>query len=255
MPPEILARGPLALEAYRTALAEGRTFDKRVPIMLIGQDRSGKTSLKNSLMGKPFNPDEDSTVGIKVDPSHFKVSTEVWKAGEKNQDTNSETPISYEHHAARLTVQHLRQKESMSKESDPEFTQDFTSDVVPNESSEDSTKRDVNDSISASSTSVVANAAILGDDKVSEVSKDSRSSETSHVKTSSDPNPSIDSIPGIPDDVATLIEMLLREVDKVEDKEDLYSVLWDFGGQSVYYATHPLFLSPRAIYLLVNDLS
>jgi len=52
-----------------------------------------------------------------------------------------------------------------------------------------------------------------------------------------------------------LIEMLLREVDKVEDKEDLYSVLWDFGGQSVYYATHPLFLSPRAIYLLVNDLS
>ena len=35
----------------------------------------------------------------------------------------------------------------------------------------------------------------------------------------------------------------------------MYSVLWDFGGQSVYYTTHPLFLTPRAIYLLVNNLS
>ena len=49
--------------------------------------------------------------------------------------------------------------------------------------------------------------------------------------------------------------MLLQEGDEVGDKEDLYSVLWDFGGQAVYYATHPLFLTPRAIYLLVNDLS
>jgi len=37
------------LEVYNKALTEWRTFDRRVPIMLIGQDRSGKTSLKNSL--------------------------------------------------------------------------------------------------------------------------------------------------------------------------------------------------------------
>lgn len=40
-----------------------------------------------------------------------------------------------------------------------------------------------------------------------------------------------------------------------EDEKDIYSVLWDFGGQSVYYVTHPLFLTPRAVYLLVYDLS
>lgn len=49
VPPEILSRRSLALEVYNKALTEWRTFDKRVPIMLIGQDRSGKTSLKNSL--------------------------------------------------------------------------------------------------------------------------------------------------------------------------------------------------------------
>ena len=103
MPPEILARGSLALRAYNNALSEGKTFVKRVPIMLIGQDRTGKTSLKKSLRGLVFNPDEDSTVGIDVDPSHFKVSTEVWKAGKTDQQS-SVAAISYEHHAAQLIV-------------------------------------------------------------------------------------------------------------------------------------------------------
>ncbi|XP_020611816.1 cyclic GMP-binding protein C-like [Orbicella faveolata] len=255
VPPEILARGPLALEAYNKALAEGRTCDKRVPIMLIGQDRSGKTSLKNSLRGKPFNSDEDSTVGIKVDPSHFKVSTEIWKAGEKNQETNSETSISYEHHVARLTVEHLRQKEGISKECDPERKQDYSSEVLNIERSEASARRDTKDSISFFSASDAPDTTTREPDKLSGVSKDSQSSDTSHVQIFSDPEPSGDSITGIPDDIATLIEVLLREVDKVDDEEDIYSVLWDFGGQSVYYATHPLFLTSKAIYLLVNDLS
>ena len=233
VPPEILARGPLALEAYNKALSEGRTFDKRVPIMLIGQDRSGKTSLKNSLRGKPFNSDEDSTVGIDVDPSHFKVSTEIWKTGEKDHGTTSETSNSYEHHAARLTVQHLRQKENMAKEGDPKFIQDFSSDVVPNEISEDCSKRDIPDSISASSTLVKTNAANVDDVKLSVVSKDSRTSNTSRVQVLSDSELSTDRITGMPDDVASMIEMLLREVDKVEDKEDpIFSVVgfwWTIG--------------------------
>ena len=207
--------------------------------MLIGQDRSGKTSLKNSFMGKPFNSDEDSTVGIDVDPSHFKVSTEVWKVGERNQETNSGTSISYEHQAARLTVQNLFKEESMSNEGDPD----------------DSTERDVNDSITASPSSVVANVATPDDHELSEITNDFRSDETSPLEISSDANSSPDSITRMPGNIASLIEVLLREGDEVDDKEDLYSVLWDFGGQTVYYATHPLFLTPRAIYLLVYDLS
>ena len=41
--------------------------------MLIGQDRAGKTSLKKSLIGLPFDPKENSTQGIEVDPSIFHV--------------------------------------------------------------------------------------------------------------------------------------------------------------------------------------
>ena len=110
VPPEINLRGHLALEAYNRALNEGKTYVKRVPVMLVGQDRSGKTSLKKSLTGKPFNPDEDSTVGIDVDPSYFKVSTEVWKTGQKDQVANAEAAISFEHHTARLVVENLKQE-------------------------------------------------------------------------------------------------------------------------------------------------
>ena len=61
----------MAIRALNKALAGGKTLNKRVPIMLIRQDRSGKTSLKTSLAGQKFNPREDSTVGMDADPSHF----------------------------------------------------------------------------------------------------------------------------------------------------------------------------------------
>ena len=41
--------------------------------MLIGQDRAGKTSLKKSLIGLPFNRKEKSSKGIEVDPSKFQL--------------------------------------------------------------------------------------------------------------------------------------------------------------------------------------
>ena len=70
----------------------------------------------------------------------------------------------------------------------------------------------------------------------------------------------VDAVPElkeVPDKIATLVENLfqLKEAEGAQDKEGLYSVLWDFGGQSVYYAIHPLFFTTRAIYILVNNLS
>ena len=56
------------------------------------------------------------------------------------------------------------------------------------------------------------------------------------------------------EDVAKLVPNHLRD-DREDDKEDIYSILWDFAGQSVYYVTHPLFLTRRAIYFLIYDLS
>ena len=64
---------------YQRALRDGAVSVQRSRILLIGQDRAGKTSLKKSLIGLPFDPKENSTEGIEVDPSIFQVHTDEVK--------------------------------------------------------------------------------------------------------------------------------------------------------------------------------
>jgi len=73
IPLEIRVRGPRAEAAFQKALQNGKVKVYRGRIMFLGQDRAGKTSLKKSLLGMPFNPKEESTVGVEVDPSKCQV--------------------------------------------------------------------------------------------------------------------------------------------------------------------------------------
>ena len=66
----------LAQLAYEWALKDGYVTVNRSRILLIGQDRAGKTSLKKSLLGLPFDSKEQSTEGIEVDPSKCKIDVD-----------------------------------------------------------------------------------------------------------------------------------------------------------------------------------
>ena len=255
VPLEIRVRGRLALRAYKKALSEGRTCIKRVPIMLIGQDRAGKTSLAKSLKGERFNPEEDSTVGIQVDPSYVKVSTEKWKLGEKEEQQNVERACSYQYHAARLIVQNLSKKDSVPKEGSLE------SDQIEHLMQENLNGRSQSeDDISSLSAALVASNT-TSHDSVSNSESDDLPVGSGSVSISMSQDHTISvqqpagNIQTMPDDIASLAKGLLRKGDDSEREEDMYSVLWDFGGQAVYYTIHPLFLTSKAIYLLVNDLS
>ena len=212
-PPEIHLRGPRALEAYYKALEEGKTRVRRIPLMLIGQDRSGKTSLKKSLKGMPFNPHEGSTVGIDVDPSYFKVTTETWKIGEEDQATDEDAKSYFEYNLGREVLKNLRTDENL-----PQTDTEAPSASQRNEVTEDPP------------------AGILGQDASSMHSLDD---PLSPKKTLRD------------------IESLLPDLLVVDDmkSDDIFSVFWDFAGESVYYETHTLFLTSRAIFLLTYDLS
>ena len=79
VPPEIRVQGREAVLAFQNALHHGKVKVYRGRLMMIGQERAGKTSLKKSLVGIPFDPHQDSTVGIEVDPSKFEVEVDQIK--------------------------------------------------------------------------------------------------------------------------------------------------------------------------------
>ena len=242
VPLEILARGPSALEAYNKALADGQTTVRRVPIMLIGQDRAGKTSLKKSLKGICFNPEEDSTVGIEVDPSHFKVTKETWRTGTTDKEENSYAAISFDYHTARCIVDSLSKERRSSKVT-----------IDSDESTE------INDSVvTERPLAVHSTEPALGEEDI-QVSQDLAPNLSRDVNLPPEPKEQNQkdanlSTPHVPEEVAAVTETVLQG-DWGDHTEDIHSTMWDFAGQSVYYVTHPLFLTARAIYCLVYDLS
>ena len=86
VPPYILARGFVAKAAYHRALETGKTSDKRVKILLVGQDRVGKTSVARSLKGEPFRKDESSTEGVQIDKPLKHVGEKPWKNSKQKQE-------------------------------------------------------------------------------------------------------------------------------------------------------------------------
>ena len=74
-----MARGKRALQAYRRALKSGRTYDKRVKVLLIGQDRAGKTSVAKALRGEALQKDELRTDGVQMNEPLKNATEKPWK--------------------------------------------------------------------------------------------------------------------------------------------------------------------------------
>ena len=73
------AEGRRAQQAYEKALRDGYVNVYRRRLILAGQERAGKTSLKKSLLGLPFDHKEQSTEGIEVNASQCQIEVEQVK--------------------------------------------------------------------------------------------------------------------------------------------------------------------------------
>ena len=213
-------------------MKDGREPVIRVPIMIIGQERSGKTSLKNSLKGQLFNPNEESTDGVERDSSHFSVTTEIWRTGETKQGPDSDSAVSFHNRVARVVADNVKAKEA-TEEIPPAQSVRITWGTKDKEAVHVPVVEDVVDV-----------APLQTEGPASELENLPRKvlKEESTVQ------------PELPPLTAKCVAKLLKESKKTAD-ERVYSILWDFGGQSVYYATHPIFLTTKALYVLAYDLS
>ena len=220
VPSEILSRGPLAFQTYNSALKDGKTHIKRIPVMIIGQDRAGKTSLKKSLTGETFSATERSTEGIEKDPSYFKVSTAIWKTGERRKETDYDSKFFFNQYAAKLMIHDLRKEKR-----DPNH---------PGESEDEESPVTMDE----------RNLSFRPSDEPCTSTKPTEEEAMEKMLVSE-----------VSEELATLVANMLLDDQSVDEEEEIYSILWDFGGQSVYYTTHPIFLTEKAIYLLAYDLS
>ena len=109
VPSEIKARGRKAMLAYENALKTGKVKVYRARIMFIGQDRAGKTSLKNSFLGLSFDPKQQSTDGIELDLSKFEVDVDQvsnWKRTDEKQGVSK-----FVHKLVRMVAGKLEREE------------------------------------------------------------------------------------------------------------------------------------------------
>ena len=264
-----MARGSEAIRAYKKALKDGETFDRRVPLMIVGQDRSGKTSLKKSLKGEPFNPNEESTIGIEVDRSLHQITTEEWK--NMSPDENMTVETSYEDHLAMVAVKTLEQQ--LRKETQEEGMSDTAvMHTVPEQSSSQEYQKmrihsneplagHKKERVSLGKTQqsrkgsqkigIHSNKQLAGHKENASQGKESVSlGKTQQSKKGSQNIP-------YPEDSSIVLEKMQKiaaEGGAMKD-DPIDFILWDFAGQSVFYATHLLFMSKIAMYVLTHNLS
>ena len=74
--------------AYEMALRDGYVNVYRGQIKFVGQDRAGKTSLKKTLLGLPFDPKEQSTEVIEVNTTQCEIEiaqVKNWHSTQENK--------------------------------------------------------------------------------------------------------------------------------------------------------------------------
>ena len=116
VPAEIRRRGPEAERAFQEAMKNGKVKVYRGRIMLLGQEGAGKTSLKKSLLGLPFCPKEESTVGVEVDRSKCELwvsEVQNWMPSKRKKGEMSE----FEEELARFIVRDLTESEADDNDS------------------------------------------------------------------------------------------------------------------------------------------
>ncbi|XP_067041884.1 uncharacterized protein [Acropora muricata] len=259
VPAEIRGRGPEAERAFQKAMKSGKVKVYRGRIMLLGQDRAGKTSLKKSLLGLPFDPEEESTVGVEVDRSKCELEVDEvqnWMPSKRKKREMSE----FEEELARLIVMDLRETKANDNDStatDPTVEEVKISDEL--EERKDYEEQMLSSDVDEPVTDTEEKSTIVEDGQKAfseqkPVDKNDSNELQLNINSTTLPNDVTDLVAINASDLVVRYLGSLQLEDDIKSKEAVLTV-WDFAGQHLYYASHSVFLSGRAVYILVYNLN
>ncbi|XP_015747880.1 PREDICTED: uncharacterized protein LOC107327650 isoform X2 [Acropora digitifera] len=252
VPAEIRGRGPRAERAFQKAMRSGKVKVYRGRIMLLGQDRAGKTSLKKSLLGLPFDPNQESTIGVEVDPSKCDVEVDRvknWMPNERKKREVSE----FEEELARFIARDL--SETKADHDDSTATNLDVEEVKTTDLQEE--KKDQDEPELLSHVDKPATDTQEKSDNLEDGAKaiyEEKPVDNDQVNNELQLNINSTTLPNDVTDLVVRYLQSLRLEDDIKAKEIIFT-LWDFAGQHLYYASHSVFLSGRAVYVLVYNLN
>ena len=274
IPAEILKKGAKAVQLYFEALIRGKKLIPRCNLLILGEERVGKTSLYHLLVQKPFITNQDSTRGIDntiVDTRH--VGTEDW--AEKDQHTVEQhadqqfvqgviealpSDLFAQSDSPTPTVTESELQDEISK-LEPEIQQILTTKKnPPRPTKKHSRLTKVQPTLpeerAASESQVPEKTS--GD---SHTQPEAQLSELSHSTNGKDPSTTNQStlparaVPKVSSRHAKLIDQELMAAASKEKKEPVLLLnTLDFAGQKQYRPMHHCFISRRAMYLVVFNL-
>ncbi|KAL3854739.1 hypothetical protein ACJMK2_013988, partial [Sinanodonta woodiana] len=257
IPAEILRMDEGSLRLYKQALKDGMEKVYSIRVMVVGHYGVGKTTLVQRLLGKDVNIlERTSTEGIDIHMHCFDVSltSQEWTVQEKDAEKYNRLQ------RLMKLINEKVQKVNISDEEDE------------NKNLEEMERTE----------GAYANNGYYGDDikrvdnveQMEGIKVDFKSQQKESVVNTrhgtennchSDRKPfmasgNVDFVPSGSEKNDPAMEILKLLVDNAGKLKRVKVAkagvsLWDFAGQFVFYTTHQTFLTTRAVYLLVIDLS
>uniref|UniRef100_T1IR33 non-specific serine/threonine protein kinase n=1 Tax=Strigamia maritima TaxID=126957 RepID=T1IR33_STRMM len=243
LPVEIVARGPQAMYAFRLAKNSGTLPVFRTRLVLLGQDGAGKTSLKNLLTGKSYHEREHHKSEAVVTTGWCEINQHdngSWlMAEETNTENEGATSLSegyFEALAANiakellLAEKHHQKSEELDTSSATKWMQRSDRKHVCTAHYRRRHARNSSDQ-----------------DKQEEMTVEQLRN---------------DFLNELPDRVVQMVDKFLLSKENWQNESfdnqflgsNILLNIWDLSGKSIYQSIHQLFLSRRAVYVLVFNL-
>ncbi|KAL3889773.1 hypothetical protein ACJMK2_002101 [Sinanodonta woodiana] len=237
-----------SIQLFEEALKDGEETVHNIRIMVVGHMGVGKTTLVKRLLGEEVNISErHSTEGIDVyvNCCDVSLSTLEWTRRTKEESTVYQLE-EYAAHQQEESIAHQQEEyivyqlEEYTAHQQEQYITHQQQEPIAHQEEESTVYQLEEYAAHQQEESIVYQL----EENSAHQEEESSSAVVQKKHTQSKTN------------TIAMIQLLKENVNKIEGaSENSLLTIWDFAGQYAFYTTHQTFLTRRAIYILVSDVS